>query len=68
MTTIVKKAFNSSLQRFKEGDEIADGADLSPHTVESLTDAGYLASAPVAKGPAKTKADDKPAEDKPADQ
>ncbi|TJV51156.1 MAG: hypothetical protein E5Y01_16345 [Mesorhizobium sp.] len=68
MTTTVKKAFNTSLQRFKEGDEIADGADLSPHTVESLTEAGYLAGRPPVKTTAKPKTDDKPADDKPTEQ
>ncbi|TGT72909.1 hypothetical protein EN802_13600 [bacterium M00.F.Ca.ET.159.01.1.1] len=67
MTTTVKKAFSTTLQRFKEGDEIADGVDLSPHTVESLTDAGYLASPPAAKPTAKPKADEKPADEKPTE-
>jgi hypothetical protein len=71
MTITVNKAFNTSLQRFKTGDEIPDGADLSPHTVESLVDAGYLASPPVARPPtappAKTKTDDKPVDDKPTE-
>jgi hypothetical protein len=71
MTITVNKSFNTALQRFKAGDEIPDGADLAPHTVESLIDAGYLASPPLARAPiappAKAKTDEKPVDDKPTE-
>lgn len=67
MSLSVKKPFTTALQRFKEGDEIADGVDLFPHTVESLTDAGYLAPPPPVKISAKPKTDDKPADEKPTE-
>lgn len=41
----VLKAFNTRLRRYAAGDEILAGADLSPHTLESLA-AGQFISAP----------------------
>jgi len=48
----VLKPFTTRLQRFKAGDEIAEGTDLSPHTVDSLTKGGVLPEPPK---PAKSK-------------
>lgn len=50
----VLKAFNTRVQRFKVGDEIAEDVDLSPHTVEDLTKRDFLAAPPASK-PAKSK-------------
>jgi hypothetical protein len=51
----VLKPFNSTLQRFRAGDDIADGADLSPHTAASLTAAGFLSepAPPAVQKPAR---------------
>lgn len=50
----VLKSFKTRLQRFAEGDQVAETADLSPHTVEGLTKGGFLA-APAALKSAKSK-------------
>lgn len=51
MSITVKKAFNTTLQRFKEGDAVPADADLSPHTIESLKAGGFIAvPATKAKG------------------
>lgn len=52
MALKVVKDFNSTTQRFRKGDEIADGADLSPHTADSLKSAGYVAEPPAPKAAA----------------
>lgn len=44
ITLEVIQAFNSALQRFGVGDKVEVDADLSPHTVDSLKSAGYLAA------------------------
>nr|WP_156941950.1 hypothetical protein [Mesorhizobium sp. LNHC220B00] len=38
----VLKPFNTRVQRFAAGSEVADDADLSPHTVEGLTGQNFL--------------------------
>lgn len=52
MLTVVKP-FKTALQRFAEGAKVAEDADLSPHTVESLVDAGYIEK-PAAKSKARS--------------
>lgn len=44
VTFEVIQAFSSARQRFGVGDKIEADADLSPHTVDSLKSAGYLAA------------------------
>ena len=36
MTLIVAKPFNTTLQRFREGDEVAEDTNLSPHALGDL--------------------------------
>lgn len=40
----VVKSFNSTLRRFKVGDEIADDEDLAPLTVEDAKAAGLISA------------------------
>ncbi|QNQ62236.1 hypothetical protein IB024_00275 [Brucella sp. 6810] len=53
VTFEVIQAFSSARQRFGVGDKIEAGADLSPHTADSLISAGYLAA--IDLQPVKTK-------------
>lgn len=48
---IVKKPFNTRLGKYNVGDLIAD-ADLSPHTIESLSAGGFIAVPATKKGSA----------------
>lgn len=36
MTLVVAKPFNTILQRFRLGDEVAEDADFAPHTLGDL--------------------------------
>lgn len=55
--TKVLKPFNTRLQRFAAGDDVPDDADLSPHTVVTLTDLGFLeGSAQQTRQPFKARA------------
>jgi hypothetical protein len=49
MSNLVRKAFATTLRRFKPGDQVADGEDLSPHTIDSLKAAGLVGEPPAAK-------------------
>ncbi len=40
----VLKPFNTKIQRFAVGDEFAETADLSPHTVAGLTAGKFIAA------------------------
>lgn len=40
--TKVLKPFNTRVQRFPAGSEVAEDADLTPHSVEGLTSQGFL--------------------------
>lgn len=57
----VLKAFNTRVQRFKAGDEIADDADLAPHPVGGLIEHGFLQTPPTPKS-VKSKPAEVPAE------
>lgn len=52
MLTVVKP-FNTALHRFPEGAKVPADADLSPHTIESLTAAGCFEK-PATKGKARS--------------
>lgn len=42
MMLTVAKPFKTLLQRFPAGSKVSGSTDLKPHTIESLTDAGYF--------------------------
>lgn len=48
MMATVKQPFTTQLRRFRAGDEVSPRDDLSPHTFESLRDAGYIEALPAA--------------------
>lgn len=60
MMLTVAKPFKTLLQRFPAGSKVSASTDLTPHTIESLTEAGYFeqpdepATAPASKGKARS--------------
>ncbi|WP_183097244.1 hypothetical protein [Mesorhizobium sp. YM1C-6-2] len=39
----VLKPFNTRIQRFSAGDDVPDGADVGPHTIENLAAGKFIA-------------------------
>lgn len=49
MMATVKQSFATHLRRFRAGDEVSPRDDLTPHTFDSLRDAGYIAALPASR-------------------
>lgn len=49
MGYVATKPFNSAVRRFAVGDNIEDGAELLPHTIESLKLANLIDDGDVPK-------------------
>ena len=57
MMAKVIKPFTTKLRRFKDGDSVSPNEDLTPHSFESLTGAGYIERLPVSSKPRKSDKD-----------
>jgi len=63
----VLKPFKSRLHRFAAGDDLPDGADLSPHMLDSLAEAGFVEGAAPEVAPKPTRSwSEEPADPEPA--
>lgn len=51
--TRILKPFNSRLHRFSAGDDLPDGADLTPHNAGDLTARGFLEGAALPQAPSR---------------